>query len=77
MQSYLDASGTWGRLDAQRCEAFLDWLSEKGLLTDGVPSRTQGPGKISLDDLRQGNAGNKIPRDSISVAALFTNEFLP
>ena len=76
LQNYLDSEGKWGTLDQRRCEAFLDWLSDTGLLTDGIPSRTQGPGRVSLDDLRGGNAGQKIPRNEVAAADLFTNAFL-
>ena len=77
VQNYLDSSGNWGRMDMKRCDAFLDWLSEAGLLTDGIPSRTQGPDTVSLDDLREGNAGQQIPRSQIAAADLFTSQFLP
>lgn len=40
-----------------------------GFLQDGVTT--------SLDGLRSGNCGERIPRDAISSGSLFTNDFLP
>lgn len=66
---------------------FLDWLSESGLLTSKAQSRdaaaaagadsSSSSGFASLDGMRQGDAGETIPRDSISAADLATNEYLP
>lgn len=64
--------------DKTRWEAFLDWLSERKLLTSKVQSRNAVGGiTASLDDLRQGNAGEVLPRASLSSDSLFTNDFLP
>ena len=76
LQAYLDSAGKWGTQIAQRWDAFLDWLSETGLLTTAVPSRTPGGNKVSLDQLRSGTAGDAIPRDSVKAASLFTSEYL-
>jgi hypothetical protein len=67
---------------------FLDWLSDSGLLTTKAQSRaaaaadaaadTAAAGDFaSLDGMRQGDAGEQIPRDSINAADLATNEYLP
>lgn len=64
---------------------FLDWLSESGLLTTKAQSRGAGAAAAdaaagdfaSLDGMRQGDAGEQIPRDSINAADLATNEYLP
>jgi len=45
-------------------------------LQDGAQSRHPDSGKtFSLDDLRAGKAGNKIPLDQ--VPTVFTNDYLP
>lgn len=78
LQFYLDGQGRWGHMETNRWENFLDWLDDKGLLTSAMPSRTPVEGvSASLDDLRRGNAGERVPRLSINAADLFTNEFLP
>jgi hypothetical protein len=47
-----------------------------GLLTEGTQSRHPDSGRtFSLDDLRNGNAGKRIPLES--VPSVFTNEYLP
>ena len=75
-QAYLDGSGKWGVQTSQRWDAFLDWLSEAGLLTTAVPSRTPGGNKVSLDQLRSGTAGQQIPRAEVKASSLFTAEYL-
>ena len=78
LQNYLDKDGRWGTMEAPRWEAFLDWLSEKGLLTSAMPSRSPVEGEsASLDELRQGKAGERIPREAVKSESLFTNGFLP
>ena len=65
-------------MEAERWSKFLDWLSESGLLTTKVASRVPGDDSAaSLDALRAGDVGETIPRESIDVHALFTNELLP
>lgn len=66
-------------MDAERWSNFLDWLSESGLLTSKVQSRTGvGEGSAaSLDALRAGDVGELISRDSIDAQSLFTNDLLP
>jgi hypothetical protein len=65
-------------MEAQRWDAFLDWLADKGLLTRAMPSRQPVEGQsASLDDLRQGRGGERIPRDAVKSADMFTNLFLP
>lgn len=77
LQHFLTTDGKWGRQDKARWDAFLDWLSDKGLLTTKAQSRTVVPGlTASLDDLRQGDAGELIPRDKLVSDGLFTNKFL-
>ena len=64
-------------MDSARWEQFLDWLSDNGLLTSKVQSRTTGGGDTaSLDALRAGDAGETIPRNSVSTDSLFTNSYL-
>ena len=78
MQHYLDGAGRWGAMEAPRWERFVDWLAERGLLTSAMPSRSPVEGvSASLDDLRRGRAGAPVPRDAVSMEALFTNAFLP
>lgn len=78
LQHYLDSAGEWGLMSGGRWDAFLDWLSDKGLLTSAMQSRAPIQGvSASLDDLRQGRAGEAIPREAVKSADLFTNEFLP
>lgn len=74
----LDGSNNkWGDMSAERWDSFLDWLSEKGLLTTLVQSRDPEEGvSTSLDKLRGGEGGEIIPRGSVSSEQLFTNEFL-
>ncbi|KAK9809928.1 hypothetical protein WJX72_001872 [[Myrmecia] bisecta] len=75
---YLDANKEWGRMEKGRWDTFLDWLSQQGLLTTAVQSRSPEDGvSVTLDDLRQGKAGEPVPRETISSDQLFTNDFLP
>ena len=76
LQHFLDKSGQWGVQSASRWDAFLDWLAEKKLLTSKVQSRVSADNTASLDDLRQGNAGDVVARDSLSSSDLCTNDFL-
>ncbi|KAL4444363.1 hypothetical protein ABPG75_012100 [Micractinium tetrahymenae] len=74
----LAADGRWGVMEAARWDAFLDWLSDKGLLTTKVQSRIVKEGvTTTLDGLRSGDAGEPIPRSSVQSATLFTNDCLP
>uniref|UniRef100_A0A7S0QQF2 Thiamine pyrimidine synthase n=1 Tax=Pyramimonas obovata TaxID=1411642 RepID=A0A7S0QQF2_9CHLO len=75
-EAYLDAEGKWGRMEALRWDAYLDWLSEEGLLTTFTQSRAPQEGvSASLDELRAGKVGACIPREAVPSAKLFTNEF--
>lgn len=64
---------------------FLDWLDTKGLVTTKAQSRgasttaaeANSSSFASLDGMRQGDVGERIPRDSINAADLATNEYLP
>lgn len=76
LQHFLSKSGQWGVQSASRWDSFLDWLSEKKLLTSKVQSCTQSEQTASLDDLRQGNSGDIIPRSALSASDLFTNEYV-
>lgn len=70
-------SGKWGQMEESRWSGFLDWLSDSGLLTTLQQSRKPQPGvSVSLDELRNGNAGERIPRESIPASSLFTNDCL-
>ena len=63
---------------AARWDAFLDWLSARGLLTSKVQSRGEGgEGTATLDGLRRGDVGERIPRGAVPAASLFTNAYLP
>lgn len=72
-------------MDIEVWSKFLDWLSKSGLLTTKAQSRgaasaaadTAAGDFASLDGMRQGDAGEQIPRDSIIAADLATNEYLP
>ena len=77
LQHFLTKDGRWGRQDKARWNAFLDWLSDRKLLTTKVQSRTVVQGlTASLDDLRTGDAGEVIPRGMLVSDTLFTNEYL-
>ncbi len=78
MQHILDAEGQWGHQDKSRWDAFLDWLSTKGLLSTAVQSREPVSGiSVSLDELRRGVAGQPIARTSVVAEKLFTEDYLP
>lgn len=64
---------------ACRWETFLDWLSESGLLTAKMQSRTpsDAAGTTTLDGLRAGDVGEPVSRDSIAADSLFSNSLLP
>jgi hypothetical protein len=68
------------RMDIGLWSKFLDWLSESGLLTTKAQSReaadTDSSSFASLDGMRQGDAGEQIPRDSIIADNLATNQYL-
>ena len=77
LQHFVTKDGRWGCQDKARWDAFLDWLSDKKLLTSKAQSRTVVQGlTASLDNLRQGDAGQVIPRDMFVSDTLFTNDFL-
>lgn len=66
----------WGRMDASVWSEYVKWLWDSDLLTTGMQSRHPDGGRtFSLDDLRAGNAGEKIPLESVPV--VFTNDYLP
>lgn len=75
----LDSSGRWGRMQLSVWTSFVDWLAESGLLTRNVQSRSPQPGTATttLDSLRAGDVGERIPREEVAEAAMFTNELLP
>ena len=73
---FLDAGKSWGKMATSKWNEYVDWLSEKGLLTEKVQSRVPSDKTTSLDGLREGDVGAKIPRDSIKVEDLFTNNLL-
>lgn len=65
-------TGVWSK--------FLDWLSTSGLLTTKAQSREAAEADsgsfASLDGMRQGDAGQQIPRDSIRAEDMATNAYL-
>ena len=66
----------WGRMEARVWDEYVRWLWDRGLLTTGLNSRhPDGGATFSLDDLRDGKAGERI--DLESVPTVFTNEYLP
>jgi ABC-type nitrate/sulfonate/bicarbonate transport system substrate-binding protein len=66
----------WGRMEEEVWRRYVAWLWNMGLLTEGTQSRHPDSGRtFSLDDLRNGNAGKRIPLES--VPSVFTNEYLP
>jgi len=66
----------WGRMDGAVWSEYVNWLWESGLLTTGMQSRHPDGGRtFSLDDLRAGNAGERIALESVPV--VFTNDYLP
>eukprot|EP01052_Picozoa_sp_SAG31_P040743 SAG31_NODE_5981_length_2227_cov_3.720395_1_plen_367_part_00 len=74
--AYLDEDGRWGRMTESRWSEYLDWLSNVGLLTTFKQSRAPQPGvSASLDQLRQDNVGDTIPRHTIEAKSLFVNLF--
>lgn len=71
-------SKKWGEMDVAIWDGFLDWLSVTGLLTTYIHSRIPQQGiSTTLDKLRQGESGERIPRDSVDSKSMFTNRFLP
>jgi ABC-type nitrate/sulfonate/bicarbonate transport system substrate-binding protein len=69
-------SASWGEMDEGVWREYVEWLWRAGLLTAGEQSRHPDSGRtFSLDDLRAGKAGERIPLES--VPAVFTNEYLP
>ena len=75
-KAYLDGEGRWGRMTDERWSTYLDWLSESGLLTTFLQSRAPVAWvSASLDDLRKGNAGDIIPRDSLPASSLYVDLF--
>lgn len=74
---FLDASESWGKMEAEKWGAYVDWLDDKGLLTEKVQSRKEPSEQTtSLDGLREGDVGARVPRGSIVVEDLFTNSLL-
>ncbi|KAL6763127.1 NMT1/THI5 like-domain-containing protein [Haematococcus lacustris] len=77
-QHYLDAEGRWGVQQPQVWTGFISWLTQQGLLTSKVQSRSQqSEHHTSLDGLRQGDVGAAIDPACLDLATLFTNDFLP
>jgi len=73
----LDPAGRWGVMEAAKWDEYIDWLVDSGLLTTALQSRhpDAAADRVSLDDLREGWAGDPIARDA--VPTVFTNDFLP
>ena len=74
--TFLDGKGQALVMREEKWAGFLDWLSENGLLTTKMQSRIGGEDKTTLDGLRQGDAGEDIPREAIEANHLFTNQYL-
>ena len=78
VQHYLSKEGKWGKMELQRWDKFLDWLSEAGLLTSKVQSRQpESSSTSSLMGLLKGDVGERIPRGSVQASAMFSNAYLP
>lgn len=76
-EHYLNSDGRWGVQSDKVWETYIDWLAAEGLLTSARQSREPVEGvSASLDDLRAGKVGEKVPRESVKSAELFTNEYL-
>ena len=74
--SYLNSDGRWGRQTKGRWDAYLDWLDEEGLLTTHANSRKPVKGQsATLDGLRAGDVGARIPRAQVRAESIFTNAF--
>lgn len=74
----LDEDGCWGRMHAERWEAYLDWLHDEKLLTRLTNSRAPVAGQsASLDDLRAGGGreGDVVGRDEIPASRVYTNAY--
>ena len=70
-------TGKWGHMTHERWDTYLDWLDENHLLTTFINSRQPKEGiSATLEQLRSGHAGSRIPRTSIDSTTLFTNEYL-
>lgn len=74
--TFLTEEGRALVMNEDKWNGFLDWLSENGLLTTKIQSRVGGEGKTTLDGLRQGDAGDNIPRQAIQADHLFTTAYL-
>ena len=73
---FIGPNASWGEMDANVWREYVEWLWRAGLLTTGAQSRHPDSGRtFSLDDLRAGRAGERIPLES--VPKVFTNEYLP
>ena len=76
---FTDTNRPWGEMELARWDAFLDWLAEKGLLTDLKQSRQPDAAKktTTLDALRAGRGGKAIDRRLYIASKMFTNALLP
>uniref|UniRef100_A0A061R8B7 Thiamine pyrimidine synthase n=1 Tax=Tetraselmis sp. GSL018 TaxID=582737 RepID=A0A061R8B7_9CHLO len=72
-----EETGEWGVMKEEVWDRYISWMCDSGLLTTAMQSRHPDAkmDKVSLDDLRAGRAGDRIPRER--VPKVFTNEFLP
>ena len=76
-RTFLTPEGSWGSMERKRWDTYLDWLDENGLLTTYTNSRHPKEGiSTSLDKLRSGQGGARIPRQEIDSRDIFTNDFL-
>lgn len=75
-ETFCDAEGRACRMEEGKWAGFVDWLYDAGLMTTKMQSR--GPAsatKTSLDGLRGGDAGDRLPRNAVRAADLFTSSF--
>jgi len=73
---YIADNGKWGRICKKKAQTFFDWLSENGLLTTLMQSRSPVPGvSTTLDELRDGDPGRPVPTEEVNPDEIFTNKY--
>eukprot|EP00963_Diacronema_lutheri_P006358 scaffold544_cov320-Pavlova_lutheri.AAC.72 len=73
---YIAEDGKWGRICKEKAHTLFKWLAESGLLTSLMQSRSPVPGvSTTLDELREGHAGDPVPCDEVNPDEIFTNQY--
>jgi ABC-type nitrate/sulfonate/bicarbonate transport system substrate-binding protein len=76
-QHILRDDGSWGVMDRSRFDRFVDFLDDKGFLTDAIPSRQpDGKSTFSLQYLRNEHCGNRLLKSDFSADKLIDNSFM-